>query len=801
MFSTKMKPRRTLARICHTPVESVSACSRRREEADSAGICKSPPPHVGGYEVCEISRLAVTLAAMCLAGSILRAQTAPPAKPGEHAAAGKQAEDQLENDWVDGRWNQTDVGPCLASSLKTPAGLVAKALSIRVGNTGEAAVCYHTGTPSLRASWTGGFLKYDPARFSLIRPPTTAGEWNFVASGNPGWQGVTARHAALHLNGKRVVLDTRVGETLVRETPWFESAGGASAFTRTIEVGPGKAALTLRLFEEAQASASIEKRHGLEIVTVKHYGKLTVIAQRAGSGAKLSTSEGIIDLAFAPRTKPQRVKLFLWSGAVEDLGAFEKIAAASPAPEDLEKLSRPGPARWLPALTTQGQVGFPKDGFAVDTLTLPYANPWKALLFCTGVDFFRDGSAAVCTIQGDVWRVSGIDEPLRALTWKRYATGLFQPLGLRVVDEKVYVIGRDQITILHDENGDGEADCFENFFNFIGTQPGHDYVTCLERDPVGHFYFVDPRGVHRISPDGRTNETLATGLRNPNGLGLGPGGVLTVTPQQGNWTPSSAIVEVKRGAFYGFGGPQVTPERPLGYDAPLCWLPHTIDNSGSSQVWVPEGRWGALGGQMLHFSWGRCAMMLVLRDAMGGPAQGAAVVLPARFLSGPMRGTFRPQDGQLYVACSTGWQTSATKDGALQRVRYTGAPVGLPIAWRACQNGLTLTFAQPLDPATATDPGSFGVRQWNYRYSKEYGSKDYSVANPEQEGHDEVEVRSAKVLADGRTVFLEMPDLKPVMQMEVKYNLSFASGKTASGPLYLTLNRLADAFVFPPAKP
>jgi hypothetical protein len=184
-------------------------------------------------------------------------------------------------------------------------------------------------------------------------------------------------------------------------------------------------------------------------------------------------------------------------------------------------------------------------------------------------------------------------------------------------------------------------------------------------------------------------------------------------------------------------------------------------------------------------------MMLVLRDAAGSPAQGATVALPVKFLSGPMRGTFNPQDGHLYVAGSTGWQTSAARDGSLQRVRFTGAPPRMPVAWHAHRNGLVLSFARPLSPEAA-DAGRFAVHQWNYRYAAQYGSKDYSVREPEKTGRDEVEVRSAKLLSDGRSVFLELPGLRPVMQMEVKYNLPFADGAAASGPLYLTLNRLAE---------
>jgi len=305
---------------------------------------------------------------------------------------------------------------------------------------------------------------------------------------------------------------------------------------------------------------------------------------------------------------------------------------------------------------------------------------------------------------------------------------------------------------------------------------------------------VDPKGVQRISPDGKTKTTLASGLRNPNGLGVGPGPIITTAPQQGEWTPSSVIFEVKPGDYYGYGGPKATPERAGGYNAPLCWLPHAFDNSSSSQVWVPEGKWGALNGHMLHLLWGRCAMALVLRDVVDGQPQGAAVALPGKFLSGPMRGTFSPTDGHLYIAGSTGWQTSAAKDGSLQRVRRTGTVTRTPVAWHAHRNGLKLTFAEPLDKSAAEDAGSYAVKQWNYRYAAQYGSKDWSVADPTKEGRDEVIVRSAKVSADGKSVFIQINDLKPVMQMEVRYNLPFTSGASAAGPLYLTLNKLDAAF-------
>ena len=313
---------------------------------------------------------------------------------------------------------------------------MAKGLSIRVGENGEAAVCYDTARPSLRGAWTGGFLKFDGRRFGLLAAPAPAAPWAFTARANCGWQDMEARHESMHLNGKRVVLDTRVGGTLVQESPWFESAGDVAVLTRTFEVAPGASALTQRIFSDPKAKSEFSTKAGVAVAVLDQGEKLLAVAVAGNSKPFLGASNGDISITFPPRTETMRAKLFLWSGAREKLADFEKAAAASSAGENLAELSKPGPGRWLPAITNAGRIGFPADGFAVDTITVPYANPWKALMFCSGVDFFSDGSAAVCTIHGDVWHVSGLDDKLRAVTWKRFATGLFQPLGLRVVNDR-----------------------------------------------------------------------------------------------------------------------------------------------------------------------------------------------------------------------------------------------------------------------------------------------------------------------------------------------------------------------------
>jgi hypothetical protein len=715
------------------------------------------------------------------------------------AAPDDKPELQKEPDWVDARWNQTDLGNFHASVLPLPGGRIAKGLSIRVGTNG--AVAYDTATCSLRGAWTGGFLKFAPGRYGLIDAPMLGGAVQFSSSAAPAWGKSIVQWRGLHVNGPRVVMEYAVDGVLVHETPWVRTQKTDETsllhFSRELEIGPRDREINLRVLETSSPSLGV-KAMGGGVYYVLHTNRqdITTVGLARGGGTKdlpelYTDKEHHLWARFAPSTKTTTCELLIWSGSSLLAPEVTEFAVDAKPANELPRLAQPGAPRWTP-LTTRGQRGFGNDAYVIDTLTVPYDNPWKALFFTAGVDFLPNGDAAVCTIHGDVWLVSGVDDNLQKLTWRRFATGLFQPLGLRVRAGQIYVLGRDQITRLHDENGDGEADFYENFCNQIQTSTGgHDYVTSLDTDTNGNFYYIDPRGVHRISPDGKKHETIAAGWRNPNGMGVSAdGSIITAAPQQGEWTPASSICEAKPGGWYGYAGPRVTPERPLGYDAPLCWIPHRVDNSSGSQLWVNSDRWGPLQNHFVHFSFGRCAQFLVLREVVDGVAQGAITPLPGKFLSGAMRGAFNPKDGQLYVVGSKGWQTSAARDGCLQRVRYTGATPLVPVEFNVHTNGVRVRFATELDPAAAEDAGSYAVAHWNYRYAKQYGSKDFLPSDPEKEGRETLEVRSAKLLPDGKGVFLEISGLRPVMQFELRYSLKSSAGKNMKSELHGSINKL-----------
>ncbi len=474
-------------------------------------------------------------------------------------------------------------------------------------------------------------------------------------------------------------------------------------------------------------------------------------------------------------------------------GRFVRVVGPR-ASHPLRDLTRGGGTRrWPEAITTRGTLGTEANtGSTVDTIALPVANAGRSLLFFGGLDFTRDGSAWLSTMQGEVWRVTGLDAGLERVEWRRVASGLHQALGLVVdrAEDAVYVLGRDQITRLRDFDGDGEIDFHECVANAYTTSTaGHDFIAGLERDEQGRFLTASgPQGVIRVTPGAPQVEVVATGFRNPDGLGLGPDGSILVPSSEGDWVPASSLSLIHPGGHYGYGG----PKRGAAPDLPLIQLPRGLDNSAGSPVFVSDARLGALAGHWVHLSFGAGTAFLVLTDPGAGVPQGAFTPLPGEFASGGHRGRVNPADGRLYVAGMNGWGSYTAGDGSFQRIRPTGQPTRLPVGYEVRADGVLVSFAEPIDPSWASDPTHHLAQAWNYRYSASYGSPEYSPRHPGIVGHDEWPIAASRVLADGRTLFVALPDLQPVSVLHLHLGIDSA------GPgvdLFATVHRLGSPFL------
>lgn len=451
-------------------------------------------------------------------------------------------------------------------------------------------------------------------------------------------------------------------------------------------------------------------------------------------------------------------------------------------------------------------------GYIVDTIEIPFDNPWRSSMAIGDHDFLSDGTAIVATMQGDVFRVEGIEYKLgnnnNKASWQRIATGLHHALGVVVHDDEIFVLGRNQITRLHDLNGDKLIDRYECYSNAFETSPnGHDYICGLVRDPQGRFYTASGnQGVLQISADGLTANVIATGFRNPDGIGLLPDGTISVPASEGEWTPASMVSLVKPLAngksgefatspppFYGYRGPKA--DQPI--ELPFVYLPRGVDNSSGGQFWVSDERMGPIANQILHTSYGAATAMLLLRDEVDGIDQGGIFVLPGEYLSGVHRAKTNPVDGQVYLSGMYGWGNYSIQPGAFQRLRYTGDDILVPVGFHVFTNGVRVDFSNRIDSDSAQDASKHFAQCWNYRYSPGYGSKEYSVFNPTIAGHDRLNVTSSHVLNNGKSLFLEIPSLQKCNQLHLHLNVNKEEEKDSSVlpiDLYLTVHAMDRSF-------
>ena len=719
-------------------------------------------------------------------------------------------------------------GPFLSSYLQwnfdergRPSNSMNKAVSINLGN--GATVSFDTEMCKLAVGWVGGFVKLPTGRDGLEGMPRPGGtNIVFTTPAGPGWADAEgnfsdgrpefrnrkygplprehAKWKGIYLDGDKAVLSYTVGKASVLETHRFGIDFGSSQqlFTRVLDVTPN-GTIPTALICQATDKAIISGNS----VTISQGSETTVITARGGGQLAIEANKVVV-LKFD--AKPALAVVHIWHGpAAEAPNNLSFPKTPPPLPGSLASFTSQHAPRWGAPLSVPGKLSTDTNSaYVVDTLTVPENNPYNSWIRCSGLDFFSDTSrAAVCSVSGDVWVLSNIDDKLDRVTWKRYATGLFQPLGLKIVDDKVYVLGRDQITRLHDLNNDGEADFYENFNNDIAAfQDYHEFALDLQTDSLGNFYFAkggnlgDARHPHngcviKVSKDGLKLEVVATGLRAPNGMGIGPHDEISVSDNEGNWVPSSRFSIIKPGGFYGHVNNAHRSPKPTTYDNPVCWLPKNADNSSGGQVWVDSKRWGPFDGDMLFTSYGHCALFKVLLDKVDGEYQGGVVKFPLRFDTGIMRGRFNKKDGQLYVAGLNVWQSDGARKGAVHRVRYTGKPVNMPTKLHATKQGVELTFTSPLDEASATDAGNWNVEQWNYKWTSDYGSPEFKVSDPSVKGHDKVEVKSVKLSPDKKTALLEIPAIQPVMQMRITANIKAADGSPVKQEVWNSIWKLA----------
>ena len=64
------------------------------------------------------------------------------------------------------------------------------------------------------------------------------------------------------------------------------------------------------------------------------------------------------------------------------------------------------------------------------------------------------------------------------------------------------------------------------------------------------------------------------------------------------------------------------------------------------------------------------------------------------------------------------------------------------------------------------------------------------MEDPKKKGRDPLNITASKLSSDGKTITLEIADLKPVMQQSIKFNLKAADGTPIAQEIQHTIHAI-----------
>ena len=685
-----------------------------------------------------------------------------------------------------------------SESVGITNNLAYKAIAIRLdqGNGGVSKgtewVAFEHDTLRIAGIWKGeGFIDWRGINFDgrhVVRP-RTIGEPVLESSDLPGWANPeTGKFEDQRIKG----LDGNRYGPLPRE--WCQYLGLYKYENKTIisyRVGKAEILEHHALSEDGSFVRFLSIGKSPHPLSFRMPGKrITIQSSNQKLPNRLSENKNSWILSVKPKNTP--VNLSITHSSKEGSIALPTI--------DLNQFTKGGPAQWQESLSSAILRGTQSGPFQVDEFTLPLTNPWKSRMRASGIDFSPDGkSAYLCFWDGDVWKVDGIaDESALTTEWKRIASGLFQPLGIKLRNGEVFVSCRDQIVRLKDLNGDGETDFYEAFnSDHQVTEHFHEFAMGLQSDKNGNFYYAKsarharkPLVPHhgtliKVSADGQKSEILANGFRAANGVCRNPDGSFFVTDQEGHWNPQNRINHVIPGNnFYGnmwsYGAPEDNSDSAM--KQPLCWTHKQFDRSPAELIWVESEKWGNLNGKLIHMSYGHGRIEVVPHETVNGQVQGGLCRLPIPDMpTGTMRGRFHPENEHLYLAGMSAWGSAQSKPGGFYRLRATGKPMHLPSSMRATKKGIKITFTDPL--SEKLNP-FIKVKTWALKRTKNYGSRKYEEKT--------LEVKGTTVSKDGYRLMIEIPGIAPCWQMSIQYELNSETGKRIIGEVQNTIHSLSD---------
>lgn len=389
-----------------------------------------------------------------------------------------------------------------------------------------------------------------------------------------------------------------------------------------------------------------------------------------------------------------------------------------------------------------------------------------------GMDFLSDGSLLVCTWDsvGPLYKLEGVtgNDPEK-IKVTRIAAGLAEPLGVKVVNDTIYVLQKQELTRLLDNDKDGIIDEYQTVSsNWRVSSNFHEFAFGLAYKD-GYFYAalataINPGGAStkpqiqdrgkcvRISKKDGSVQFMASGLRTPNGINFGVDGELFITDNQGDWLPSSKLLHITEGSWYGSRSVDFEGTANLKEKLPVVWLPQDeIGNSPSQPVAINVGPYK---GQQLHGEVTHGGFKRVFMEKVNGEYQGAVFRFTQGLEGGVNRAVWGP-DGSLYfgmIGNPGNWSHSGGKWYGLQKLTYNSKTTFEMLAVRAKSNGVEIEMTEPIAGTYGNSISDYEVRQWYYKPTADYGGPKLD--------DKALKIKSLNISEDRKKVFLELDGME-----------------------------------------
>ncbi len=516
-------------------------------------------------------------------------------------------------------------------------------------------------------------------------------------------------------------------------------------------------------------------------------GALVVDDSQPGLSSATGTLQGV-----AAGSYPFTVEFYQNTGDFRLLLEWKKPGDAnfSPVPAsafqteaDQIHVFSEGYKNWFYPDGAGGTVGGPGDGQPLTgvhpSFTLGNIHPANIEPRVAGIDFLPDGRMVYCSWnpEGSVYIVDHYQEGNpAAATFTKFAEGLGEPMGVLVRNGEIYVVQKREITKLVDNDGDGWCDEYvavshgwpvsPNYHNFTfnlvykdgsfwctNSVPLKTAVTAYTPTllPAGAPHYDVPSGTGsliRANPSTGAWEVAATGLRTPNGMGLGPEGEMFGSDNQGSWLPASQLRHYEVGANYSH---QSTQNGTQPWQRPVLWLEHgRISLSASQPALIPSGPYA---GQMVIGELTQGGVRRANLEKVNGVWQGCAFQFTQGLEVGINRLAWGP-DGALYVGgvgSNGNWNWNGTRHG-LQQLKPNGLTTFEIMHVKSRAQGFEIAFTQPVPYAILSNPANYEVSMWQ-------NVPQYGYGAGQKVGTQNLTVAKVVVSADRKKVQITVPGL------------------------------------------